>query len=134
MLGAVQNLSRDWVIDKITVDVTFDTDLAKVKKIVKQVSAEIMADPVLAKGILEPLKSQGVFAMDDFAMQIRMKFKAKPGEQFAVRRAVYDQIKRRWPRTASRFAVPTVTVSGEGSASGAAAQHALTPAQPPAEA
>ena len=27
MLGAVENLSRDWVIDKITVGVTYDTDL-----------------------------------------------------------------------------------------------------------
>ncbi len=133
-LGAVQNLSRDWVIDKITFNVPFDTDVAKVKKIVKRVSAEIMEDPVLAKGILEPLKSQGVFAMNDFAMQIRVKFKAKPGGQFAVRRAAYDRIKRALAENGIKIAVPTVSVSGEGSASGAAAQHALTPAQPPAEA
>ena len=70
MLGAVQNLSRDWVIDKITVGVTYDTDLDLVKKVVKQVSKEIMADPILAKGIIEPLKSQGVAAMGDFAIQV----------------------------------------------------------------
>ena len=27
LLGAVQNMSRDWVIDKITLGVTYDTDL-----------------------------------------------------------------------------------------------------------
>ena len=26
-LGAIQNMSRDWVIDKIMVNVTYDTDL-----------------------------------------------------------------------------------------------------------
>ena len=58
-LGAVQNLSRDWVIDKINIGVTYDTDLDKVKRIVKQVSKEIMADPELAPNIIEPLKIAG---------------------------------------------------------------------------
>ena len=57
MLGAVQNLSRDWVIDKVAINVTYDTDLDQLKKVVKQVSREIMADPVLAKSIIEPRKS-----------------------------------------------------------------------------
>ena len=132
-LGAVQNLSRDWVIDKITFNVPFDTDVAKVKKIVKQVSAEIMADPVLAKGIIEPLKSQGVNAMNDFAMQIRVKFKARPGGQFAVRRAAYDRIKRALAENGIKIAVPTVSVAGgEGEAQAAAAQHAMAMSQGPA--
>ena len=133
-LGAVQNLSRDWVIDKITFNVPFDTDVAKVKKIVKRVSAEIMEDPSLAKGILEPLKSQGVFAMNDFAMQIRVKFKARPGGQFAVRRAAYDRIKRALAENGIKIAVPTVNVSGAEGAAAAAGQHALaTPERPAAE-
>ena len=106
MLGAVQNLSRDWVIDKITVGVTYDTDLDLVKKVVKQVSKEIMADPTLAKGIIEPLKSQGVAAMGDFAIQVRMKFMAKPGEQFVVRRAIYDKIKKAFDGQRHQVRVP----------------------------
>ena len=27
-LGAVENMSRDWVIDKMTIGVTYDTDIA----------------------------------------------------------------------------------------------------------
>jgi moderate conductance mechanosensitive channel len=34
-LGAVQNMSRDWVIDKLSVSVPYDTDLGKVKKVIK---------------------------------------------------------------------------------------------------
>ena len=44
-LGAVQNMSRDWVIDKITVSVTYDTDLDKAKRIVKQVGKELWPTP-----------------------------------------------------------------------------------------
>jgi moderate conductance mechanosensitive channel len=133
-LGAVQNLSRDWVIDKINVGVTYDTDLDKVKRIVKQVSKEIMADPELAPNIIEPLKSQGVYQMGDFAIQIRMKVMTKPGEQFIVRRAIYAKIKKAFEANGIKFAVPTVTVAG-GEAAGAtpaAAQQALAMTQRPA--
>jgi small-conductance mechanosensitive channel len=133
-LGAVQNLSRDWVIDKLTFNVPFDTDIALVKKVIKQVSKEIMDDSTLAKGILEPLKSQGVATMGDFAMQLRVKFKTRPGEQFAVRRAAYDRIKRAFAANGIKFAVPTVQVAGgaEGPAAPALAQHAISMIEKPA--
>jgi small-conductance mechanosensitive channel len=132
-LGAVQNLSRDWVIDKIQVGVTYDTDLDKVKRIIKQVSKEIMADPELAPNILEPLKSQGVYAMGDFAIQIRMKIMTRPGEQFVVRRSIYSKIKKAFDANGIRFAFPTVTVAGTEppGVSPAIAQQALELARPP---
>lgn len=34
-LGAIENLSRDWVLEKIIIAVAFDTDLIKVKKIIR---------------------------------------------------------------------------------------------------
>ncbi len=64
-------MSRDWVIDKLSVGVTYDTDVDKVKKVIKQVSKEIMAEPELAANIIEPLKMQGVEQFGDFAIQIR---------------------------------------------------------------
>jgi moderate conductance mechanosensitive channel len=117
-------------------NVPFDTDVAQVKKVVKQVSKEIMEDPDLAKGILEPLKSQGVAMMNDFAMQVRVKFKAKPGGQFAVRRAAYDKIKRALAANGIKLAVPTVSVAGgsEGEANAAVAQQAMELVRKPAAA
>ena len=88
-LGAVQNLSRDWVIDKITIGVTYDTDLDKAKKLIKQIGKELIADPEFAPNILEPLKMQGVEQMGDFAIQIRLKMMTRPGEQFVIRRRAY---------------------------------------------
>lgn len=123
-LGAVQNLSRDWVIDKITVGVTYDTDMAVLKRVVKQIGKEIMADPELAPNILETLKSQGVYQMGDYAIQVRMKIKTKPGEQFVVRRVIYDKLKKAFKENGISFAFPTVQVSG-GDSGPAAAQTAL---------
>jgi small-conductance mechanosensitive channel len=130
-LGAVQNMSRDWVIDKLSVQVTYDTDLAKVKNVIKQVSKEIMADPELAAHILQPLKMQGVEQFGDFAIEIRMKLMTKPGEQFVIRRRAYALIKKAFNANGIEFAFPTVTVAGGGEATPAVAQQALQLVQPP---
>jgi small-conductance mechanosensitive channel len=131
-LGAIQNLSRDWVIDKLMVNVPFDTDLDKVKKIIKQLSSELTADPELAPVILQPLKSQGVAAMGDFAIQIRMKIMTKPGEQFVVRRVIYDKLKKKFAENGIKFAVPTVNVAGgdASTATTAVAQQAIELTRP----
>ncbi len=124
-LRSITNYSRDWVIDKLTFGVTYDTDLDKVKKIIKQVSKDLMADEELAPHILEPLKSQGVSEFGDFAIQLRLKIKTVPGEQFVIRRTIYDKLKKSFAASGVKFAFPTVTVENTGDASGAAARAAL---------
>jgi small-conductance mechanosensitive channel len=133
-LGAVQNMSRDWVIDKLSLGVTYDTDLDKVKKIIKEISREIMTDPELAPNIIEPLKMQGVEQFGDFAIQIRMKMMTRPGEQFTIRRRAYAMIKKAFNANGIRFAVPTVTVAGgaDATAAPAVAQQALELTRQPA--
>ena len=130
-LGAVQNMSRDWVIDKLSVSVTYDTDLDKVKKVIKEVSKELMADPELAANVIEPLKMQGVEQFGDFAIEIRMKMMTKPGEQFVIRRLAYGMIKKAFSANGIEFALPTVTVAGGGEATAAVAQKGLQLVQPP---
>src|SRR5262249_32065978 len=44
LLGAIQNQSRDWVIDKITVGVTYDSDLEKARKLIKQIGLDLQND------------------------------------------------------------------------------------------
>jgi moderate conductance mechanosensitive channel len=126
-LGAIQNMSRDWVIDRLSVGVTYDTDLDQAKKIVKQVSKDIMADPELAPNIIEPLKMQGVEQFGDFAIKLRLKMMTKPGEQFVIRRRAYGMIKKAFDANGIHFAFPTVTVAGEGKGkvSPAVAQQAI---------
>jgi small-conductance mechanosensitive channel len=130
-LGAVQNMSRDWVIDKLTIGVTYETDLEKARKLIKQIGQELAKDPELAPHIIEPLKMQGVEQFGDFAIKIRMKMMTKPGEQFVIRRKAYAMIKKAFAENGIQFAFPTVQVSG-GDASAAAARQGLEMMQPPA--
>ena len=91
-IKSVTNYSRDWVIMKLEFRLPYGTDIEKVRKLIKRTGQEMEADPELAKGMLAPLKSQGVTRMDDSALIFRAKFTAKPGEQFVLRRVAYQRI------------------------------------------
>jgi small-conductance mechanosensitive channel len=123
-LGAVQNMSRDWVIDKLVVSVEYDTDLEKTRKLLKKIGVTLQEDPELAPLIIEPLKMQGVEEFGDYAIKIRMKMTTRPGEQFTVRRKAYALIKQKFEEAGIKFAHPRVEVAG-GADSVAAAAHEM---------
>jgi small-conductance mechanosensitive channel len=120
-LGAVENMSRDWVIDKMSINVTYDIDLDLAKKVIKQVGKELAADPEFAPNIIEPLKMQGVEQFGEFAIQLRMKMMTRPGEQFVIRRKAYALLKKAFHENGIKFAFPTVQVAGRDDAEPAAA-------------
>jgi len=93
-IGKIQNYSRDWVIEKLTFRVAFDTDIELVRKLFKKIGQDIAADPEIAGDLLEPFKSQGIAEVDDGTLVITAKFKAKAGRQIMIRRAVMVAVHR----------------------------------------
>jgi small-conductance mechanosensitive channel len=110
-LGAVQNMSRDWVIDKLTLGVSYDTDLEKARKLIKEIGRDLAANPEFAPYVIEPLKMQGVEEFGDYAIQIRMKMMTKPGHQFTIRRRALAAINQAFKDNGIKFAQPTVQVA-----------------------
>lgn len=104
------NYSRDWVIMKLSLRLTYDTDGNKVRKMIKKLGQELLSHPEIGHLFLNPLKSQGVLAMEDSAMIMRIKFMTKPGDQFLVRRYVLDAIRKLFAANNIRFANREVTV------------------------
>ncbi len=125
-LGAVKNLNRDWTIDKISLNVTYDTDLVKTKKIIKQIGQQLLDNPEWGPNIIETLKMKGVEQFGEFAIEIRLSMMTKPGEQFVIRRNALAMIRNAFKENGIEFAVPTVQVAGERDidASVAAARYA----------
>jgi hypothetical protein len=52
----------------------------------------MLEDPELGPGFIRPLRSQGVNAITNSVMTIRVKFTAKPGTQFVIKREAYKRI------------------------------------------
>lgn len=120
------NFSRDWVIMKLPLRVTYDTDPERVRKLIKKLGLELLEDPIIGPDFLQPLKSQGVIEMQDSAMIIRVKFMTKPGGQWMTRKRVLQDIRALFEREGIKFAHREVTVrlaDGDGKVAD------LTPAQ-----
>ena len=85
-LGAVQNMSRDWVVEKITMTVTYDSDVELARKLIKKIGQELAEDPEFAASTIQPLKMQGIDSFGDSGIVLAMKLMTKPGEQFGIKR------------------------------------------------
>lgn len=109
-IKVLTNYSRDWVMMKLPLRVTYDTDVEKVRKMIKKLGQRLMDDPVIGDAFIQPLKSQGVIEMQDSAMIIRVKFMTKPGDQWLVRKRVYQEIRELFAREGIKFAHREVTV------------------------
>lgn len=109
-MGTVTNNSRDYVIAKLDFCVRYDTDVDKVRKIIKKINEKIMADEEMGPLMLGKLKSQGVRELDDSAMVMRVKFKTIPGKQFVIRREVYRMMQESFKENGIEFAHRNVTV------------------------
>ncbi|MEO1192034.1 MAG: mechanosensitive ion channel family protein [Pseudomonadota bacterium] len=119
-LKSVTNHNRDWVIYKMNFRMEPDTDPQVVKKIVKEVGKELWNHPEHGPKFIEPLKSQGVYMIDeDSALVIRVKFMCKPRAQFVLRREVYHRLREVFNERGVRLArrkVEVVSGDGDGSA------------------
>ncbi len=109
-LKSLTNHSRDWVIVKLEILVTYATDVDQVKRIIKEIGREMLLDPELGPNLIEPLKSQGIHQLADHGIMVRAKFTARPGEQFVIKREALQRIKRAFDAAGIQFAYPTVTI------------------------
>ncbi len=130
----ITNYSRDWVMMKLPIRVTYDTDLEMLRKLVKRLGIELLEDEDIGHKFLQPLKSQGALEMGDSAIIIRLKFMTKPGDQFSVRTKVLTKIRELFEEKGIKFAHREVTVrvaqaeevaEMTGAAAGAAAAVAI---------
>ena len=120
LLGAVQNQSRDWVIDKLTVGITYDSDIDRARKLIKQIGLDLPKEPEFAAADHRAVEDAGGRALGDFAVQIRMKMMTLPGENFVIRRQALAMIKKAFDANGIKFAFPTVQIAGDSEPSDAA--------------
>ena len=113
-LKSMTNYSRDWVIMKLEFRVPFDTDLKLLKKLIKQVGAQLKENPEYGDSIIETLKSQGVRRMEEFNMVVGVKFMTRPGEQWMVRRDAFQGVRDVFEANGIRMAERNVKVEIAG--------------------
>ena len=111
-IKSITNYNRDWVIYKQEFRVPYETDLEKVRKLIKKLGQKMLEHPEYGLFFIEPLKSQGVRRIEDSALIIGTKFMCKPRRQFVLRRHVYQNIQQLFHDNGIEFARRRVIVEG----------------------
>ena len=124
-LGSIQNMSRDWVIDKFSVTVGYKTDMEVLRKLIKKLGIELASDPEFAPYVIDPLKMQGVLSFGDYGISVGLKMTTIPGQQFQMRRRAYVRLKQIFDAQGIEIPLPTVHVQGGGDAAETAAARAM---------
>ncbi len=109
-LGPITNFMRGGIVVKFNLKLPYDTDIDKVRKIIKKVGKKMLEDPELGPNFIKPIKSQGVREVGDSALTFRVKFTAKPGTHFLIRREAYKRITEALKAQGIHYAHPKVIV------------------------
>lgn len=116
-MGTVQNHSRDFVKVKFVFEVPQETDLERVRKLVKKVGESLLEDPELEGRFLEPMKSQGAVGIRGQAFQVGVKFVTRPGQQFLARRKAMAALQKAFLENGVELMTPRIEF---GAATGSA--------------
>jgi len=119
-IDTVTNLSRDWTTMRFEIRLARDVDIEKVRRSVKRIGIEMLADPELGKDFILPMKLQGVKDVAEHALICRVKFTVRPVRPFWVQREALKRIIAAFRAEGIAFASNQVVVQG-GEPSAAAA-------------
>lgn len=93
-VATLANMTKNWSAAVFDVGVAYKEDTDKVVEAMKEVAAELQADPSFEKKILQPLEVFGVDAFGDSAVVLKARFKTLPMEQWSVGREYRRRLKR----------------------------------------
>jgi small conductance mechanosensitive channel len=112
----LSNLTKDFSYYVIDVGVTHGDDPDEVGEVLRQIGADLKADPKFGPHILEPLEILGVDAFEESGVTMKTRIKTLPLKQWEVGRELRRRIKKAFD--ARGIASPTRHVAvhfGEGS-------------------
>jgi small-conductance mechanosensitive channel len=109
-LGTITNYNRGGMVIKFSLALPADTDIDKVRKIIKKVGQKIQENPEFGPDLIRPIKSMGVKSIIDSVMTFRVKFTAKAGKQFLIQREAFIRVREALAKEGIHFASRKVIV------------------------
>jgi small conductance mechanosensitive channel len=109
-VGVVTNYTKHWSRALLDIGVAYKEDVDHVNQVLTRVGAELADDPDYRGLILEPLEILGVDAFADSAVVIKVMFKTKPLQQWAVAREFRRRIKKAFDAEGIEIPFPHRTV------------------------
>jgi small-conductance mechanosensitive channel len=112
--GAIQTLanrSKDFSYYVIDLGISYRENPDRVSAVLREIGAEMQADPAYAPWILEPVEVLGVDAFGDWSMVLKMRIKTVPLKQWDVGREFRKRLRRRFDQEGIQIPFPERVVT-----------------------
>jgi small conductance mechanosensitive channel len=109
-ISVVTNMSRQFAFSVIDIRVAYKENVDDVIRIMREVGAELRADPNLKDRIISDIEIAGVDALADSYVLIKCRFQVTALSQWDVRRAFFRRIKQVFEEKGVEIPYPHVTL------------------------
>ncbi len=109
-VSTIRNMTKEFSFARMDVGIAYRENVAEVIEVLKQIGAELEADPSLGPLILEPLEILGLDQFGDSAIVVKARMKTKPIKQWAVKRAFNLRMKERFDELGIEIPYPHMTL------------------------
>jgi len=110
LITTVTNMSRGYAHSVVDVGVAYREDTDEALDVMREIGAEMRADPVFGPKILDDLEIAGVDKWADSAVMLRCRFKVQPLEQWNVRREFLRRLKKAFDARGIEIPFPHLTI------------------------
>lgn len=109
-VGSLANHTKERSAMVLDVGVAYKEDPDRVIASLRAVGQAMMDDPDWQRRLLEPLEVLGLDSFGDSAVNYRVRFKTRPGEQWSVKREFQRRLKQAFDREGIGFPFPHRTL------------------------
>ena len=95
-VGAITNMTKEYSRYVLDVGVAYREDTDQVADLLREIDAELRADPEFGEHILEPIDILGVDRFEDSAVVVRARLTTKPIMQWTVGREFNRRLKKKF--------------------------------------
>jgi len=110
-ITSLANQSKDFSFYVIDLNIPYDEDPDRVFEIVREVEADVRSDPRFAPALNE-VQTAGVVAYGDWSMQLRVRIKTPPQQQWDLGREFRKRLRKAMNRHNIAVPYPVYTVRG----------------------
>jgi len=111
-LTHITNFSRDWTTVKFNLAFAINSDVELLRKTVKKIGLDMLAEPQFQKELIQPLKMQGIVDIKDASLIVRFKFTARPKNPSMIQRIAIRRMFDTLPKLGIEFAKPPYAAFG----------------------
>ena len=105
-IGIVRNLSSEWSQVNYAVEVSYDTDVDHVLKVIEAIAQKLYQDPQWQEKILEAPEILGIDNISHQGILIRLLIKTQPLQQWAVGRELRRRLKKAFDEQGIEIGIP----------------------------